>query len=71
MRRSAYHRLPLLLAPLAVMALLASALHAGFGGPLQAAGRLAVAAKADNLPIKRSSHHLPYFSFVRALRPGS
>ena len=71
MRQPSYRRLSVLLAPVAVGAMLATAIHSSLASPIRAAGQLALKAGAAPQPGHRSSIHLPYFTFVRALRPGS
>ena len=61
----------LLIAALPVAVALAGTIHTSLTSPLASAGQLAIQQAAATFPTQRSSAHLPYFSFVRALRPRS
>lgn len=61
-------RLLPLLAAAPVLALLVLTMHSALTTHNATAGRKALSAHAAALPSQRSSVHLPYFSFVRALR---
>ena len=63
--------LPLLLVALPVWLVLAGTIHASLTSPVKQAAHLALQHAAPTTPGQRSTAHLPFFSFVRALRPRS